>query len=70
MVTAASNTAAVIINFSDDSNASKSMPLEIEPMTSAPSNALQAEPRPPNKLVPPITVAAIAFNKKSLPPDD
>ena len=28
------------------------MPLEIEPITSAPSSADQTEPRPPNRLVP------------------
>src|SRR5512139_449070 len=61
---------AMMMNFNDDSNASKSMPFEIEPITSAPNNALHADPRPPNRLVPPMTVAAMAFNKKSLLPDD
>ena len=46
------------------------MPLEIEPMTSAPSRADQAEPRPPNRLVPPMTAAAMALSSRSLPPDD
>lgn len=45
------------------------MPLLIDPMINAPSNADQIVPRPPNKLVPPITAAAIAFNKTSPLPD-
>jgi hypothetical protein len=36
------------------------MPLSMEPITSAPSRADHAEPRPPNRLVPPITTAAMA----------
>ena len=36
------------------------MPLEIEPITSAPSRADQTLPRPPNRLVPAITGPAIA----------
>ena len=46
------------------------MPLEIEPITSAPSSAVQTEPRPPNRLVPAITGPAIASSRKSLPPED
>ena len=40
------------------------MPFEIEPITSAPSSADQAEPRPPNRLVPPMTAAAIAVQQQ------
>src|SRR5918992_842461 len=36
------------------------MPLEIDPITIAPSSADQTEPRPPNRLVPAITGPAIA----------
>ena len=35
IVTAASSTAPVTMNFTEDSSARRSMPLEIEPMTSA-----------------------------------
>ena len=46
------------------------MPLEIEPITSAPSSASQTEPRPPNRLVPAMTGPAIASSSRSLPPED
>jgi hypothetical protein len=45
------------------------MPLEIEPITSAPSRAVQTEPRPPKRLVPAITGPAIASSSSSLPPE-
>jgi hypothetical protein len=37
------------------------MPEAIDWMTSAPSSADQVEPRPPNRLVPPMTAAAMAL---------
>jgi hypothetical protein len=43
--------------------------LEIEPMTSAPRSADHAVPRPPIRLVPPMTAAAIAFRSRSPDPD-
>ena len=45
------------------------MPLEIEPITRAPSSAVQTEPRPPKRLVPAITGPAIASSSSSLPPE-
>ena len=45
------------------------MPLEIEPITRAPSSAVQTEPRPPKRLVPAITGPAIASSRSSLPPE-
>ena len=45
------------------------MPLEIEPITKAPSRAVQTEPRPPKRLVPAITGPAIASSSNSLPPE-
>jgi hypothetical protein len=70
MVTASSRTAPVIMNFTDEVRASRSMPFEIEPITSAPSSAAQTEPRPPNRLVPPMTAEAMEFSSRSLPADD
>ena len=67
-VTAARRTAPVTMYLTAVATFSRSMPLEIEPMTSAPSNADQAEPRPPKRLVPPITAAAMAFSSRSLRP--
>jgi len=46
------------------------MPLAIEPITNAPSKADQALPRPPKRLVPPITAAAIALSNTSPAPED
>ncbi len=40
-------------------------PLEIAWITMMPSTADQAEPRPPNRLVPPITAAAMALRLTS-----
>ena len=69
ITTAASRTPPVIMNLTDDSSPSRSMPLAIEPMTSAPSSASQTEPRPPKRLVPAITGPAIDSSSRSLPPD-
>ena len=44
------------------------MPLEIDWITRMPSSAAQAVPRPPNRLVPPMTAAAIALSRTSPPP--
>ena len=58
------------MNFVDDSSASRSMPFEIEPITSAPSSAVQTLPRPPNRLVPAITGPAMASSRRSPAPED
>ncbi len=42
----------------------------IEPITNAPSSADQAVPRPPNRLVPPMTAPAMAYSNTSLLPED
>ena len=68
--TAARRTPPVTMNFTEDSSASRSMPLEIEPMTSAPSSAPHTEPRPPNRLTPAITGPAMASSSRSPEPED
>ena len=68
-VTARSRTAPVTMNFTSESRAFRSMPFEIEPITRAPSSADQAVPRPPKRLVPPMTAAAMAFSSTSPPPE-
>ena len=70
MVTAVISTAPVTMYFTDDENASRFIPLAIEPMTTAPSSADHTEPRPPNRLVPAMTGPAIAMSSRSLPPED
>jgi hypothetical protein len=45
-------------------------PVEMEPITTAPSSAVQTAPRPPNRLVPATTGPAIARSSRLLPPDD
>src|SRR6516164_2365118 len=47
----------------------KAMPLSMAAMTSPPSTAWTALPRPPNKLVPPMTAAATAY-RTSWPPSN
>ena len=42
----------------------------IDMITTMPSSALNADPRPPKSDVPPITAAAIAFKLVSPPPED
>ena len=49
-VAATSSTPPVTMNLTEEDTASRSMPLAIDPMTSAPSSADQADPRPPNRL--------------------
>ncbi len=68
-VTASSSTAPVTMNLTSESNAFRSIPLEIEPITRAPRRADQAVPRPPNRLVPPMTAAAMAFSSTVPPPE-
>src|SRR5262245_4706630 len=55
--------------FTEDSSASRFIPFEIEPITVAPSRADQTLPRPPKRLVPAITGAAIASSRRLLPPE-
>src|SRR5581483_2809477 len=58
-VTAASSTMPVTMNFVDELTFSRPSPLSIIAITTAPRIALRTAPRPPNRLVPPITQAAI-----------
>ena len=44
------------------------MPFEIVEISAAPISALRTSPRPPNRLVPPMTAAAIASISSVLPP--
>jgi hypothetical protein len=44
-------------------------PLEIEAITITPKRAAKALPLPPNREVPPITAAAMAFRFTSPPPE-
>src|SRR3954449_5281924 len=48
---------------------SRSIPFEIDPITTAPSSADQTDPRPPNRLVPAITGPAMASSRMSPEPD-
>ena len=68
-ITASSRTPPVTMNLTAEESASRSIPLEIEPITRAPSSAVQTEPRPPKRLVPAITGPAIASSRSSLPPE-
>ncbi len=43
-------------------------PYWIEVITMTPSSAFQVRPRPPKRLVPPMTAAAMAFISRSPPP--
>ena len=67
--TAAAATPPVTISLTGEERPSRSIPLEIEPITRAPSSAVQTEPRPPKRLVPAITGPAIASSRSSLPPE-
>ena len=49
-----------MMNRYDESRFNSVSPLAIAAMTSVPSTAENALPRPPNRLVPPITAAATA----------
>ncbi len=59
-MTAASSTAPVMSSRADESSASKVKPEPSDVMMTMPSSADHAEPRPPKRLVPPMTAAAIA----------
>ena len=52
----------------DESRLSSVSPLEMDWITRMPSSAAKAEPRPPNRLVPPMTAAAMALRLTSPPP--
>ena len=58
------------MNLMDVSRPRRSIPFEIDVITSAPSRACQTLPRPPNRLVPAITGPAIASSRKSPAPED
>ena len=64
-ITAMASTAPVIMKRSDDERFSSVSPLEMDWMTMMPSSAEYALPRPPNRLVPPMTAAAIALRLTS-----
>ena len=68
MMTARRRTAPVTMNLTFDSTASRSRPFEIDWMTRMPSSAEYADPRPPKRLVPPMTAAAMALRLVSPPP--
>src|SRR3954452_6809384 len=70
MITASSRTAPVTMNLIEVSRPRRSIPFEIDVITSAPSSACHTLPRPPNRLVPAITGPAIARSRKSPAPDD
>jgi len=53
IVTAASSTAPVTMNLVEESNPIRSIPLLIEAITRIPNSAEKADPRPPNREVPP-----------------
>jgi hypothetical protein len=67
-VTASRSTPPVTTNLVPDERPRRPSPLSIEPITSAPSSALLMWPRPPNRLVPPITAAAIEYSRIEPPP--
>lgn len=70
MVTAAARTPPVIMNLIGEGKANRSIPLDIDWMTRAPNRADQTLPRPPKRLVPPMTTEAITRKSKSPPPED
>ena len=51
-----------------ESSPTSGSPLSMMASTSPPSTALTMRPRPPNRLVPPITAAPTATSRKSFPP--
>jgi hypothetical protein len=60
MVTAASNTRAVTMYFEAAVKPMSPMPLSMAAITIPPNTPCRALPRPPKRLVPPITAAATA----------
>jgi hypothetical protein len=68
MDTASSSTAPVTMYRTDESTPTMLSPVWIDWSTMMPSRAAYADPRPPNRLVPPITAAAIAVRFVSVPP--
>ena len=68
-MTASSSTAPVTMYFWLESSPFRSIPFEMDPMTSAPRSADHAVPRPPKRLVPPMTAAAIEFSSRSPLPE-
>src|SRR5207253_8081096 len=68
-VTASRRMTPVVISFVAGLYPTRSIPFEIIAIMSAPSRALRTAPRPPNRLVPPMTAAEIAFSSVSPPPD-
>ena len=60
-MTASTSTTPVIMNATEESRLRRVSPDEIDWMTTMPSTAANAEPRPPNRLAPPITAAAMAL---------
>ncbi len=56
------------MNLNDESRFSRVSPLEIDWITRTSRSAAKAVPRPPNRLVPPMTAAAMALRLTSPPP--
>ena len=65
--TASTMTTPMTIGCRNASTFSRFMPLRITPIISAPTSALATLPRPPRKLAPPITTAAIASSSARSP---
>jgi hypothetical protein len=68
MVTASRRIAPSTMYLTSAGCPTRSRSFETLPITSAPSKAAQTRPRPPNRLVPPITAAAIASSSSVPPP--
>ena len=60
----------MIMNRTEELRLINVSPELIDMITTIPSSAENADPRPPNSEVPPITAAAIAFRLVSPPPED
>src|SRR5699024_6036427 len=67
IVTATTSTTAVTTYFAAALNPSRPIPLLIAAMTTPPRTPWIALPRPPNRLVPPMTAAATAYSTR-VPP--
>jgi hypothetical protein len=66
-VAASNSTPPVIAKFNPEANPIRPRPLSITAITKPPITASLNLPRPPNKLTPPTTAAAIALNTIDLP---
>lgn len=69
MTTAAKSTPPVMMNWTAAGVSVSAMPEAIDWMISMPSAADQVVPRPPNRLVPPMTAAAMALSSRTPEPE-